>query len=49
MSKDLWFPMICPFCGEMVKDVMDYLDNHLSKHCPVAYSQFCKAGGDAEK
>ena len=30
------FPNICPFCGKMVTDINDYIDNHLSKHLPLA-------------
>ena len=42
LDTEMEFPNICPFCGEMVKDVTDYLDNHLAKHYPVSYKQYVK-------
>ena len=40
LDTEMEFPNICPYCGEMVKDVIDYLDNHVAKHFPVAGKQY---------
>ena len=49
LDTEMEFPNICPYCGEMVKNVTDYLDNHLAKHFPVAGRQYSGKKNEIDK